>query len=283
MDILDGSPPCSSFSVAGDREKYWGKEKKFREGQAFQVLDDLFFTFIKLAKKLRPKVVIAENVKGLIFGKAIEYAKKIYKEFNEAGYDVQVFLLDASKMGVPQKRERLFFICRRKDLNFLAINLSFNEREIVYGEIEDDCYENKISKCYFEYFLKCAPGESLRNHHPKGHFFNCYKTNKNKVLKTITAASGSIAFHYEKHKGLSNNELKLAGSFPADYDFLKLDPKYLIGMSVPPVMMAQIANQVFLQMFKKEAVFFKHNENDLTSYIDFLVRQKDLFLGERHE
>jgi len=59
LDILDGSPPCSSFSMAGSREADWGKEKKFREGQAEQVLDTLFFDFIELAKKLQPKVVIA--------------------------------------------------------------------------------------------------------------------------------------------------------------------------------------------------------------------------------
>ena len=41
LDILDGSPPCSSFSMAGNREKDWGKEKKFREGQAKQTLDTL--------------------------------------------------------------------------------------------------------------------------------------------------------------------------------------------------------------------------------------------------
>lgn len=43
LDILDGSPPCSTFSMAGAREKGWGKEKVFREGQAKQTLDDLFF------------------------------------------------------------------------------------------------------------------------------------------------------------------------------------------------------------------------------------------------
>ena len=43
LDILDGSPPCSSFSMAGNREKDWGKDKVFREGQAMQVLDTLFF------------------------------------------------------------------------------------------------------------------------------------------------------------------------------------------------------------------------------------------------
>ena len=70
LDILDGSPPCSSFSMAGNREKDWGKEKKFKEGQAEQVLDTLFFDFIDLAEKLKPKVVIAENVKGITQGEA---------------------------------------------------------------------------------------------------------------------------------------------------------------------------------------------------------------------
>ena len=42
LDILDGSPPCSSFSIAGNREKDWGKEKVFREGQAEQVLDVVY-------------------------------------------------------------------------------------------------------------------------------------------------------------------------------------------------------------------------------------------------
>lgn len=116
LDILDGSPPCSTFSIAGNREKDWGKEKKFREGQSAQVLDTLFFDFIALARVLQPKVVVAENVKGLLMGSAIDYVRRIYKDFDNAGYYCQHFLLDASKMGVPQKRERIFFICIRHDL-----------------------------------------------------------------------------------------------------------------------------------------------------------------------
>lgn len=45
LDILDGSPPCSTFSMAGSREKKWGSPHKFREGQSTQILDDLFFHF----------------------------------------------------------------------------------------------------------------------------------------------------------------------------------------------------------------------------------------------
>ena len=115
LDVLDGSPPCSVFSMAGSRGDGWNVEKTFREGQAKQRLDDLFFHFIKVAKKLKPKVVIAENVKGLITGNAKGWVNRIIKDFDEAGYEVQIFLFNASRMGVPQKRERVFFIAHRKD------------------------------------------------------------------------------------------------------------------------------------------------------------------------
>jgi len=70
LDILDGSPPCSVFSTAGAREGKWGGEFAFREGQAVQQLDDLFFDFLDVAGKLQPRVIVAENVKGMIVGKA---------------------------------------------------------------------------------------------------------------------------------------------------------------------------------------------------------------------
>ena len=80
LDILDGSPPCTSFSMAGNREKDWGKSKKFREGQKNQTLDDLSFIFVSLAKKLQPKVVVIENVSALLIGNAKKYANDIYTQ-----------------------------------------------------------------------------------------------------------------------------------------------------------------------------------------------------------
>jgi DNA (cytosine-5)-methyltransferase 1 len=136
LDILDGSPPCSSFSMAGNREKDWGKEKKFREGQTVQTLDDLFFDYIKLAKKLQPKVIIAENVKGLIQGNAKVYVHKIKAALEDAGYKVQLFLLNAAN-GSTSKRERVFFICQRNDLKFKNLKLSFDEKPILFGQISN--------------------------------------------------------------------------------------------------------------------------------------------------
>lgn len=250
LDILDGSPPCSSFSMAGSREKAWGVEKHFREGQAKQVLDDLFFHFIETADKLKPKVVVAENVKGLIIGKAKGYVKQIFKKFDDAGYDVQLFLLNAAFMGVPQKRERTVFIARRKDLNMPKINLSFNETptnlEIAFVDLFND--SEKLTEQQDYYWNLCRPGESFSKYHPKGSLFGYMKCDPKKPSNTLTTKMNSM-FHWRFKRYLDLNEWRRIGTFPEDYKGLK---KYLIGMSVPPLMMQRISNQIAHQLFNKK-------------------------------
>lgn len=252
LDILDGSPPCSSFSMAGSREKAWGKEKVFREGQAKQVLDDLVFVYCETIKKLKPKVFILENVKGIIQGNAKTYAKKIVQTMEEAGYQVQVFLLNAASMGVPQKRERVFFIGSKKEFHFPRLKMEFKESSILFKEI--DCgillkFEHKPRNCDLPYLDLCKQGNSISSIHPKNHFFNSIKLNSQSVVPTV--ASGSTLYHPKQKRQLENIELKQIGSYPLDYNFKSIEPKYLIGMSVPPVMTAQIANQIYEQWFKK--------------------------------
>lgn len=253
LDILDGSPPCSSFSMAGNREDDWGKEKVFREGQSLQRLDDLFFDYIELAGLLKAKVVMAENVKGLISGNARAYVKEIIEAFRRHGYEVQIFLLNAASMGVPQKRERVFFIARRADLDLPDLTLSFNEPSILFGAVEDQV-ENAIGKpitpLMAEFWHKVKPGEQLSKAHPKGHHFTSFKVSRYQVMNTIAANQGARYIHYRHPNKLHPDCLRLCGSFPEDYNFLNIDPQYLIGMSVPPVMMAQISHQVFLQWLK---------------------------------
>lgn len=270
LDILDGSPPCSSFSMAGNREKDWGKEKKFREGQQEQILDNLFFDFIDLAKKLQPKVVIAENVKGLLIGAAFDYVRRIYEAFDDAGYYVQHFLLDASKMGVPQRRERVFFIALRKDLagQFLhevdmfttlpKIEMEFNEKEIKFGEYREengiDDTETERGKL-MEFRIKSDKCCSDINERVYGKFsgFNAMIRHDDEVCGTIT--SGETDRRFYDGKILTENDLKRTGSYPLDYNFCndtsKSAAKYFIGMSVPPVMTAQVASKVYDQWLSK--------------------------------
>ena len=270
LDILDGSPPCSSFSMAGNREKDWGKEKKFKEGQAEQVLDTLFFDFIDLAEKLQPKVVIAENVKGLLLGEAQKYVNKILQAFDKAGYYVRYDLLNAAKMGVPQKRERVFFSAIRKDLykgsfydlfqSVPILKLEFNEKEVVFRDIYEKNAEGLRKKMYPSHSLlwdnkeygdsdmSCA---SIRMRNKKIGFNNNYVYEHN-PLNTITAHkdnSSNVLFCEKRYLSLS--EYIKGGSFPSDYDFMSINPGYLIGMSVPPLMTARIANEVKKQWLDK--------------------------------
>lgn len=137
LDVLDGSPPCTTFSMCGNREADWGKVRRYKEGQKVQTLDDLVFVFCKTIGKLKPKIAILENVPGIIAGKAKEYAIKIYDLLNNYGYEVQIFSLNSATMGVPQARERIFFIARRKDLNFPPLKLDFAKKPIPFGKIAD--------------------------------------------------------------------------------------------------------------------------------------------------
>lgn len=269
LDILDGSPPCSSFSMAGNREKDWGKEKKFREGQAEQVLDNLFFDFIDLAKELQPKVVVAENVKGLLVGEAKEYVRKIYREFDLAGYYIQHWLLDASKMGVPQRRERVFFICLRKDLAepFLKqvslfdivpeLHLNFNEDQILFKEVYKKYTDRELTGSVLNVYNEAKEGETDLRYAAerlkgKQDFFGYKLTYMNSIPLTIMGNDNVIVYGETRYRNF--DELCECGSYPKDYDFTGNKPEYLIGMSVPPVMTAQIATEIYNQWLCKSQI-----------------------------
>jgi DNA (cytosine-5)-methyltransferase 1 len=250
LDILDGSPPCSSFSMAGSREKGWGKKKQFREGQAEQVLDDLFFDFIELARKLQPKVVIAENVKGMLQGNAKGYVKQIIGLFNVAGYDVQLFLLNAATMGVPQKRERVFFICQRKDLSLPQIKLSFNSKPVSIREAFEGLETSDAKKLTPEMTRRWLEMRQGSGAGEIGKFNQFKKLSLFEPSFTMTANSAMLS-HPKEPRNLSCQEKCVIGSYPFDYKF-RSDAGYLIGMSVPPLMTYGVANQVYLQWFKRD-------------------------------
>ena len=269
LDILDGSPPCSSFSMVGNRESDWGKEKKFREGQTEQVLDTLFFDFIDLAKKLQPKVIVAENVKGLLLGDAKQYVFKIYEAFEAAGYYVNHWLLDSSLMGVPQKRERVFFLAIRKNIAkpFLEqidmfhigpkINFNFKEPKILFKEFkENNNNEYPLTEFYKSLWNEKKEGDvdfSNINERERGRPNTGFGTNflyNDNVCGTLTTKKDCYCL-YDEPRYLSDFEAKCVGSYPQDYNFLNNKPHYLIGMSVPPIMTAQIASKIYDEWISK--------------------------------
>ena len=127
LDILDGSPPCSAFSVAGKREKGWDQKKKYSDGKEVENIEDLFFEYIRIANDIQPKVIIGENVAGIMMGEAIKKYNEIINEFEKCGYEAIGKVINAADFGTPQARKRCFFVAVRNDvmekvgLNFMTM------------------------------------------------------------------------------------------------------------------------------------------------------------------
>ena len=103
LDVLDGSPPCQTFSTAGRR-------------RMDDPRSDLFMEYARLLRGLRPRAFIAENVSGMVKGVAKGQFKAVMRELKAAGYRVSCRLLDAQWLGVPQRRQRVIFVGVREDL-----------------------------------------------------------------------------------------------------------------------------------------------------------------------
>lgn len=104
-DGIIGGPPCQSWSEAG----------------ALKGIDDprgqLFYQYIRILEDKKPKFFLAENVKGMMAKRHNSAVKHIVSQFEDAGYNVFIHLLNASDYGVPQDRKRVFYVGFRKDLN----------------------------------------------------------------------------------------------------------------------------------------------------------------------
>lgn len=97
LDVLVGGPPCQGFSIAGPRDM---NDKR----------NSLYLAMVKLAQRLKPKVVVLENVPGMIQTNDGIGAKRIIEDFSHIGYKMTPKLLYAPDYGIPQIRKRVFFV-----------------------------------------------------------------------------------------------------------------------------------------------------------------------------
>ena len=297
LDILDGSPPCSAFSMAGSvshgegrtHADAFGKTKQYTDIKGVENVEDLFFEFLRVAKDIKPKVIIGENVEGLTMGEAKEYFHKIQNTFEEIGYLIVADVLDASYFGVPQSRKRCFFIGVREDvaekvgINFMTMYQLYpdkNDFRTTLGEaINDIVNEDKEELDYL--FDKISPekavGKTLMkmpkdpdkvltgmDYHEKGHHFNLKRSSLRKPCPTITAM-GNLAgvagtCHPIEDRKFTIKELKRIMSLPEDF---KLTGKHKqqserIGRMVPPLMMKALAESVYNKVLKP----YKELNND---------------------
>lgn len=97
-DVLIGGPPCQGFSVAGKMDP--------EDPRSLEI-----FTFLKVLKKTNPQAFVMENVKALATLSKWEFVReRILAQASKAGYEVEMHVLNSEHYGVPQRRERVFFI-----------------------------------------------------------------------------------------------------------------------------------------------------------------------------
>ena len=103
-DIVCGGPPCQGFSLAGLR---------LMEDPRNQLFND----FIAIVKNIQPKIVVFENVEGLLSFQKGKIYYAIQKMFSGIGYNIAARTIMMNEYAIPQKRKRVIIICSRKDLN----------------------------------------------------------------------------------------------------------------------------------------------------------------------
>lgn len=255
-DGIIGGPPCQSWSEAG----------------ALRGINDprgkLFYQYIRILKDKRPKFFLAENVKDMMANRHAEAVKNIISEFETAGYDVFIHLLNAADYGVAQDRQRVFYIGFRKDLN---INFNFPLPDKNKLTLKDVIYDLKDSSLPAlpknkSRFLSCF----VANHEYFTGSFSPFFMSRNRVRSwdaqafTVQASGRHCQLHpqappmpkinknknifapgYEAlYRRLTVRECARIQGFPDDFIFYytNLNDGYkMIGNAVPVVLSEKIA------------------------------------------
>lgn len=123
VTLLAGGVPCPPYSIAG---KQLGESDE----------RDLFPEMIRLTAEIKPRVVLVENVRGLLSSKFADYRSKILERFQEMGYIGEWELLQAADFGVPQLRPRSILVCMNpNDFKHFKWPVPPNEPRTTVGEI----------------------------------------------------------------------------------------------------------------------------------------------------
>lgn len=258
IDVLEGSPPCAPFSTLGNRDKSWGQVNSYSDGE--QRSDDLFFEFARIVDDIRPKVFVAENVKGLVSGTAKGYFKMILGRLRAIGYRVEARLLDASLLGVPQKRQRVIFIGVRNDLGLapvfpkpLPYTYSLFDALGKNLAVPEDCGSIDPETQHDISLHRYAVGEAWHSTQVCAHsrrYFQLTKPDPNKPHPTVVASIGMVGGANPKHPFVCRNwnlrEIRRLCSFPDDFQLVGSFEQRgeRLGRSVPPLMMKAVADTI---------------------------------------
>lgn len=226
-DVVIGGFPCQDISVNGKGAGVDGK----RSG--------LYRAMVEVVSRTRPKVFVAENVKGLLMKHNAKSLERVLTDFKALGYDVTYHLFHAADFGVPQTRERVIIVGTLPDVPKYSPPRPTHtkDRYVTAKDAIDDLAQreedesinhvwsraNKSAEQGNRRLIAARPGYTIRA--------ECH---------------GNIQFHYELPRRISMREAARFQSFPDNFIFdAKLrETERQVGNAVPPVLAWHVANAV---------------------------------------
>lgn len=232
-DVVIGGFPCQDISING---KGLGIEGK-RSG--------LYRAMVEVVSRIRPKIFVAENVKGLLMKHNEKSLQQILTDFRALGYDVTYQLYNAADYGVPQTRERVFIVGTRSDINKFIPPIPVSDEHITSQEAIGDLEAIGLDES-FNHIWSFAHKSSDQGNR---------KLKADRPGYTIRAeCHGNIQFHYALPRRISMREAARFQSFPDNFIFdSKLrETERQVGNAVPPVLAWHMANAVLDTLLSSE-------------------------------
>ena len=290
LDILDGSPPCATFSKAtgirtNEKSNHTAKSKNYSETQQDSV-GMLIHDYVYLANVINPKICVLENVPEISSSSVFHDA---LQRLRGSGYIVQYKKLKASYFGVPQRRERMFVVAIRNDicaelhitqediLNFYPTGSSYvSSVGDALSTLVLNVQDQKEIALIKQYIRKSATYEIIRaipkdparpsrlhEHHKgfKNFYFNVYRCAFGAPAPTITQMGNQLGgrggiLHPMEDRTFTINELKRLSSLPDDFHLTGSFNQQAerIGRMCPPKLTEALATSLYQKVLSVSQV-----------------------------
>lgn len=255
-DIVVGGFPCQSFSTVNPTK------------DPFDDRANLYKQMVRVVNDKKPKIFIAENVKGLMTLHKGTIFKRVVKAFEDAGYTAYTKLFNAADYGVPQKRERVIIVGVRNDLNDqLQFNFpkETNKGKWVPLSVAVPKLDIEEQKYYFS--ERAVQGmKNAKNNMKRGLYQDlgkpCLTVTSHLAKVSLNSRDPVLLVDPEKelYRRFTPLEAARIQSFPDDFKFAgsEADAYRQIGNAIPPVMFWHIANAV--QDYLNDVESVKHEK-----------------------
>lgn len=242
-DLLLAGFPCQSFSILAQNPPRLGyKDEKGK----------LFFEIVRVLKYHKPKYFICENVKGILSANKGKTFQLILDEFRSVGYEINYKILNSKYFGVPQKRERVFIVGIRNDLN---IKFEFPEKpNYLNSDIPlRSVIMSKVPKKYY-FSEKAIQGMIRSNRESKAQMNKGRAQDLDSPCNTVTAHLSKVSLNGtdpvlkigEKYRRFTPREVARIQSFPDTFNLIGSDSSQYkaLGNAIPPVMFWHIGLEI---------------------------------------